>query len=159
MRDSFPLPRGRHHFFPKTSFNAALSSMASASNRFSRVFSSSSVFSRLASETSILRLPFVDAGVADAVLAAQIGDRNAGLVLLQYPNDLLFRKATALHALVLVMGQSELQPGLSPRGNVRAFPNSVTGLQPPDFARGGELPELSGRMPKYSRFRETAAGD
>src|ERR1700759_3618111 len=53
MRDSFPLGRGRHHFFPKRSFNAALSSMASASNRFSRVFSSSSVFSRLASETSI----------------------------------------------------------------------------------------------------------
>jgi hypothetical protein len=32
MRDSFPLARGRHHFFPKRSFNAALSSMASASN-------------------------------------------------------------------------------------------------------------------------------
>jgi len=52
MGDSFPLPRGRHHFFPNRSFNAALSSMASASSRFSRVFSSSSVFSRLASETS-----------------------------------------------------------------------------------------------------------
>src|SRR3981081_403796 len=52
-RDSFPLGRGRHHFFPKRSFNAALSSMASASSRFSRVFSSSSVFSRLASEPSI----------------------------------------------------------------------------------------------------------
>src|ERR1700694_1561466 len=43
-RDSFPLRRGRHHFFPKRSFNAALSSMASASSRFSRVFSSPSVF-------------------------------------------------------------------------------------------------------------------
>jgi hypothetical protein len=53
MDDSFPLRRGRHHFFPKRSFKAALSSMASASNRFSRVFSSSSVFSRLASEISI----------------------------------------------------------------------------------------------------------
>jgi len=52
MGDSFPLGRGRHHFFPTRSFKAALSSMASASNRFSRVFSSSSVFSRLASETS-----------------------------------------------------------------------------------------------------------
>jgi hypothetical protein len=39
-------------------------------------------------------------------------------VFLQYPSDLLFRKAAALHALVLVVGQSELQPGLSPRGNV-----------------------------------------
>jgi hypothetical protein len=46
------------------------------------------------------------------MLAAQIGDRNAGLMLLQNPDDLLFRKATALHALVLVMGQSEIQPGV-----------------------------------------------
>ena len=42
-----------HTFFPKRFFKAALSSMASASSRFSRVFSSSSVYSRLASETSI----------------------------------------------------------------------------------------------------------
>src|SRR6266567_8839654 len=40
---------------------------------------------------------FVDAGVADAMLAAKIGDRNAGLMLLQNPDDLLFRKAIALH--------------------------------------------------------------
>src|SRR3981081_70800 len=66
-----------------------------------------------------LRFPFVDTGVADAMLAAQIGDRNAGLVLLQNPDDLFFRKTTALHALVLVVGQSELQPGLSQRGNVK----------------------------------------
>jgi hypothetical protein len=59
------------------------------------------------------------------VLAAQIGDRNAGLVLLQDPDDLLFRKTIALHALVLVLGQSELQTGLSPRGKVTdiASPN------------------------------------
>src|SRR3977135_2107028 len=62
--------------------------------------------------------------IADAVFAAQIGDRNAGLVLFQNPDDLLFRKATALHALVLVMGQSELQPGLSPRGNVTGLVGS-----------------------------------
>jgi len=48
------------------------------------------------------------------MLAAQIGDRDAGLMLLQNPDGLLFRKATALHAVVLVMGQSEFQPGLSP---------------------------------------------
>src|ERR1700747_620624 len=53
MGDSFPLSRGRHHFFPSKSFSATLSSMASASNRFSRVFSSSNAFSRLASDTSI----------------------------------------------------------------------------------------------------------
>ncbi|SUB55942.1 Uncharacterised protein [Brucella anthropi] len=41
MRDSVPLGCGRHHFFPKRSFNAALSSIASARSRFSFVFSSS----------------------------------------------------------------------------------------------------------------------
>src|SRR4051812_3734983 len=53
MSDSFPFPSGRHLFFPKRSFSAALSSMASARSRFSFVFSSSSILSRLASETSI----------------------------------------------------------------------------------------------------------
>jgi hypothetical protein len=40
MRDSFPLGRGRHHFFPKRSFKAALSSMISitCSKSFMRVF-------------------------------------------------------------------------------------------------------------------------
>jgi hypothetical protein len=95
-----------------------MSSMESASSRFSRVFSSSSVSSRLASDTSELGLQFVDAGVADAMLAAKIGDRHAGLMLLQNPDDLFLRKAAALHALVLVVGQNELQTGLSPRGKV-----------------------------------------
>src|SRR5690606_6244947 len=49
-------------------------------------------------------LPVVDRGVADPVLAAQVGDRNPGLVLLQYSDDLLFREATALHVLVLSIG-------------------------------------------------------
>jgi hypothetical protein len=48
MRDSLPLGRGRHHFFPRRSFKAALSSMASAKNRFSRVFSSFTGFKKAA---------------------------------------------------------------------------------------------------------------
>jgi hypothetical protein len=36
MSDSFMLPSGRHHFSPRRSFSAALSSIASASNRFNR---------------------------------------------------------------------------------------------------------------------------
>jgi hypothetical protein len=60
MGDSFPLSRGRHHFFPKRSF----------------------------SDPAELGFPFVDARVADAMLAAQIGDRNPRLVLLQNPDDL-----------------------------------------------------------------------
>ncbi|WP_225174768.1 MULTISPECIES: hypothetical protein, partial [unclassified Bradyrhizobium] len=43
-----------------------------------------------------------------------------GLVLLQDPDNLLFRKAATLHALVLVVGQNELQTGLSPGGKVSA---------------------------------------
>ena len=65
-----------------------------------------------------LGLPFVDGGVADAMLAAQFGNLNADLMLLQNPDDLLFRKAATLHALVLVVGQNELQTGLSRRGKV-----------------------------------------
>ncbi|MBP2568499.1 hypothetical protein J2766_005110 [Agrobacterium tumefaciens] len=53
MSDSFPPCCGRHHFFPKRSFKAALSSIESARSRFSFVFSSSSAFRRLASDTSM----------------------------------------------------------------------------------------------------------
>jgi len=73
MSHSLSPGSGRHHFFPRRSFNATLSSIASASMRFSFVFSSSSAFRRLASETSMppnLAFHFVDASVAHAVLAA-----------------------------------------------------------------------------------------
>jgi hypothetical protein len=36
-----------------------------------------------------LRFPFIDAGIADAVLAAKLRDRRASLVLLQKADDLL----------------------------------------------------------------------
>lgn len=52
MRDSFPLGRGRHHFFLSQNILQGCI-VASASSRLSRVFSSSSAFSRLASDTSI----------------------------------------------------------------------------------------------------------
>src|SRR5258708_16230194 len=49
----------------------------------------------------------------------------------QNPDNLLFRKAAALHAPVLVMGQSELQSGLTPRGNVTVCRNG--GLSQTDY--------------------------
>lgn len=52
VSDGLPHSCERHHFFAATSFNMALSSMASASSFFSRAFSASSTFSRLASNTS-----------------------------------------------------------------------------------------------------------
>ena len=42
-------------------------------------------------------------------------------MLLQNPDDLFFRKSIALHVLILVLGQGELQTGLSPRGKVSDF--------------------------------------
>ena len=68
MRDRFPLSSRRHHFFPSRSFSATLSSIVSASSRFSLAFHSSgkrspgpfsdppqtsSAFNRLASLTSM----------------------------------------------------------------------------------------------------------
>jgi len=52
MASRLAIAGGRHHFFPSRSFRATLSSIASASIRFSRAFSSSSALSRRASDTS-----------------------------------------------------------------------------------------------------------
>jgi hypothetical protein len=43
------------------------------------------------------------------MLAAQIDDRHASLVLLQNPDDLLFRKATTLYALVLLWARTNFK--------------------------------------------------
>lgn len=53
------------------------------------------------------------------MLGTQVGDQNPCLVFLHNADDLLFRKAAALHVLVVSMGQNELQSGLGRRGNVR----------------------------------------
>ena len=52
MNDSLTLGGGPYHFFVRSSFKAAASSIDSASSFFSFRFSSSSAFSRLASDTS-----------------------------------------------------------------------------------------------------------
>src|SRR3546814_20293221 len=52
MLDSLPLSGGPHQFFAATSFSTALSSLASASSRLSRAFSSPSTFSLRDSDTS-----------------------------------------------------------------------------------------------------------
>jgi hypothetical protein len=86
VSDSLSLGNGRHYFFVRRSFSAALSSMASASSFFSLAFSVSNPFRRLASETSSppwLGFPIVEARLADPVLAAQIGRLHSGLVFLQ----------------------------------------------------------------------------
>jgi len=53
VSDGLSLYSGRHHFFERRSFKAALSSIASANSFFSLLFSASSAFGRLASATSM----------------------------------------------------------------------------------------------------------
>ncbi len=53
MSDSLALSGGPYHFFVRSSFSAAWSSIDSARSFFSFRFSSSNAFSRLASDTSM----------------------------------------------------------------------------------------------------------
>jgi hypothetical protein len=53
MGDGLAPGGGRHHFFDRRSLSAVLSSIASASSRFSLPFSSSRAFRRFASEGSM----------------------------------------------------------------------------------------------------------
>jgi hypothetical protein len=78
-------------------------------------------------------------------------------VLLQNPDDLLFRKAIALHALVLVVGQSELQTGLSPWGKVtRSSPVISRSKSPHLFGANFELAERDHSTREIGPFETTA---
>ena len=67
---------------------------------------------------AISGLLLVDAGVADTVFTAKVGNRKARLVLFQDRDNLFFGKSATLHALVLKLGQNELQTGLNLGGKV-----------------------------------------
>jgi hypothetical protein len=71
---------------------------------------------------------FVNSGVAGAVLAAQIRNRNAGLVLVQNSDDLLFRKAIVPDALVLVVGKNQTSNWTTPVGKVRRREGPQSGV-------------------------------
>jgi hypothetical protein len=122
MRDGFSLHGGRYHFFDSRSFSAALSSIESANNFFSRAFSPTSCFKRLdlgQVKVAELALPIVEGCLADPTLAAQIGRLRTQLVLAQNPNDLLFRKSLPLHRPVLTSkGQTLVQTVSNRGGNV-----------------------------------------
>jgi len=57
----------------------------------------------------------------DAMLAAQIGDGNPGLMLFQNANNLVFGEPAALHLWSFRLGQSLPQTGLGAGGNVTAL--------------------------------------
>jgi hypothetical protein len=83
-------------------------------------------------ETAVFGFPVVKAPPADPVLAAEIGRFHLGLVLLQDPNDLLFRMSLALHRLVLSKGQTPIHSGSIQGGNVthptEVFPDTHDGM-------------------------------
>ena len=109
VRSTMESQRRAYHFFPRNSFSAAASSIASASSRFSLAFSSSSAFRRLASDTSrpaVLGLPVVQRRLRHPVLPAKVGTLRSGLLLTQNADDLLFRKMHTLHRLTLRGGQT-----------------------------------------------------
>ena len=103
MREGLAVCGGRHHFSPSSSFNAALSNMASARSRFCRVFSSSSDFSAWPRKPpsrrtwpsickSWRRSSRVYGTARQPKLPPHVPSK---------PDDLLFRKPAALHNPVL----------------------------------------------------------
>ena len=56
--------------------------------------------------------------IADGVLAAQLRNRNIGLVHLQNPDNLLFANCTASFLLSSLLGRSQLQYRLGCRGKI-----------------------------------------
>ena len=66
----------------------------------------------------------VDGRIADAMLTAQIGDGNPGLMLFQNANDLVFGEPAALHLWSFRLGQSLPQTGLAGGRNVTGDGNN-----------------------------------
>src|ERR1700678_2260940 len=60
---------------------------------------------------AVLGLPVVKRRFRDAVLARQIRRLRPGLVLLQHPDDLIFREPCSLHLSVLQEGRTLNSPG------------------------------------------------
>src|SRR5690606_13558081 len=56
----------------------------------------------------VLALPLVVRGVADAVLAAQLGDRDSGFAFFEHRNDLAFGKSAFLQGSLRLKGGSEI---------------------------------------------------
>jgi hypothetical protein len=115
MRDSFPLGRGRHHFFPNASFSASETKLRAIGLRQERRRLSRACYMTRPIQHSVgweppqprvlvlkrlqalrfrdlhpaeLGFLFVDTRVTGAMLPAQIGDRSARLALLHNSDDL-----------------------------------------------------------------------
>ncbi|MPL92835.1 hypothetical protein SDC9_38957 [bioreactor metagenome] len=112
MGDGLAPGGGRYHFFESRSFSAVLSSIASASSRFSLplfarslgpVAFTGSLFEGLQAlclrrlHAAELRLPSIERGATDPVPAADLCSRRTRLLLSQDRDDLLFGELRSLH--------------------------------------------------------------
>lgn len=79
--------------FGSQSFNAALSSIASASRRLSFAFSGSNSVERCASAWHQIRLPIVEGHLGDTIFPAYVRHPGASLGFLRYAGNLLFGKS------------------------------------------------------------------
>lgn len=65
-------------------------------------------------------LEAVDAGVADPMLGAQLSHRNAGLMLLQNPDDLFFRKSGCASWSGPLLGPERTSNWINPEGQCQS---------------------------------------
>lgn len=70
---------------------------------------------------AILGFPHINGRIARAVLAAQIGDGNPGLLLFQNTDDLVFGEPAGPQLWSFRLGHSLSETGFRAGGNVRAY--------------------------------------
>ena len=111
-------------FFRITAFSASPCRLSSATSNLRRRFSSYIAFSRCASLTSSaeLLLPAIERRRADPMLTTQVRRLHPSLMLLQYPDDLLFRLPALLHAPLprSIYERTPASTGRDFRGQVKA---------------------------------------
>ena len=119
MRDRFPPGGGRHHFFASRSFSPRCRASLGIEPLQLRVL----VLERLQPlrlrnvHPAVLRLPLVERRRRHPVLAADLGDRCAGLLLPQHPDDLLFGEPASLHLRSLSCGPDSSSPWRRNKGS------------------------------------------
>jgi len=104
MRDAFALDGGPYHFFDRSSRSAAASTSArpkASSVWRSRPRAASAVWPSENIHAAVLGLPVVSVASDTPCLRARSPVFNPGLVLLQHPDDLIFREPCSLHLSVL----------------------------------------------------------
>src|SRR3984885_10598399 len=149
MRDAFALDGGPYHFFDRSSRSAAASNHLLGQKLLQfgvLVLELLQPFGLGDIHAAILGLPVVKRRFRDAVLARQIRGLRPGLVLLQHPNDLLFREPCSLHLSVLQRPDSK-----SPWRKISVAGQFATNAPQAGAAQFGEW-RVSGGLSGFAGF-------